>query len=314
MSNRKLLICWIQEAIDKKISVFPYLMSHIQLYYEKPCHTISDFKERRTKKQEGDIFEEFCCLYLENKGYTAWLLKDIPDNILKELQLTRKDMGIDIVAKKDDKYYAIQSKFKKKFAEKRYNVLGWKQISTFCALCSRTGPWEQCIIMTTADYAKRIGTKKKTDITIAYKTFVGMDFDEWKNIISHNTSGKNDSEKITDLDREKPQEINYNIDIEKDIIDKVMKESLKEYEDDDKDNTTDDLFEKDLEKNIANAIEHDYQENRELSTNKNISVDDQNIKKEIEILKPVVQLSEKEIELKKIRDARIAHFSKLLNN
>ena len=65
------------------------------------------------------------------------------------------------------------------------------------------------------------------------------------------------------------------------------------------------MYEKDLEKNIADAVERNSHE---------YIINDEKIKKEPEILQPIVQLSEKEIELKKIRDARIAHFSKILKN
>ena len=34
-------------------------------------------------------FEAFCILFLQSKGYQAWLLKDVPDHILTEFGMNR---------------------------------------------------------------------------------------------------------------------------------------------------------------------------------------------------------------------------------
>jgi predicted helicase len=87
-------------------------------------------------------------------------------------------MGIDIVAKKDNKYYAIQCKYKKHTSFKK-NILTWKQLSTFYALCLRTGPWEKYIIVTNCEYTRHAGKKTVKDVSICLKTLQGITKEQW---------------------------------------------------------------------------------------------------------------------------------------
>ena len=50
----------------------------------------------------------------------------------------------------------------------QFVFLKWKQLSTFYALCGRTGPYEKYIVFTTADYVRRVGKKTSKDVTIGY--------------------------------------------------------------------------------------------------------------------------------------------------
>lgn len=59
-----------------------------------------------------------------------WMFKDIPIEILTELNLPTKDMGIDLLMKKNDDYYAIQCKFR----QDRYSIITWAELSTFFGL------------------------------------------------------------------------------------------------------------------------------------------------------------------------------------
>jgi len=83
-----------------------------QRWYARPAHTLAELNSRDNKKIKGDIFENFSVLYLQSKGYEAWRLEDVPDDILTSLALKRKDMGIDIVCIKDGKYSAVQCNVK----------------------------------------------------------------------------------------------------------------------------------------------------------------------------------------------------------
>ena len=179
---------WIRESIFKNINVFEYLMENFNTYYQNNCTSISDFK-RRSTKVKGDIFETFCCLYLQNKGYQTWLLKDLPEDLLIQLKMVRKDYGIDIIAKKENKYYAIQCKYKKRQTRSRFNFIGWKALSTYYSLCNRTGPWEKYIVMTTADNVKRLGKKHYKDKTIAFTSFRNTSNKVWKDIIGYFNEG-----------------------------------------------------------------------------------------------------------------------------
>ena len=76
-------------------NLFDKFIIECQNYYEKPAHTLLEIKQRDNKKLKGDIFEEFCVLYLKKiKNFNnVWLLKDVPVNILLKLNMKRQDMG-----------------------------------------------------------------------------------------------------------------------------------------------------------------------------------------------------------------------------
>ena len=143
-------------------------------YTDEPVHSLAELREKRTTKAKGDIFENFCVLYLKYilEFDQVWLLKDIPVEVREMLSLGTKDYGIDIVVKKNNKYSAVQCKFKTPRKDGtvpgadfiRYNKVNWSEISTFYALTGRSGPWYKCIVMTTArSVAKPPGVSKNSD-------------------------------------------------------------------------------------------------------------------------------------------------------
>jgi predicted helicase len=138
-------------------------------------------KIRDNKKLRGDIFEEFCVLYLKYvKGLeNVWLLKHVPPDVLEKLTMKRQDMGIDIVVQKHDgQYIAVQCKYKKGTGVRK-NILSWKCLSTFYALCLRTGPWEKYIVMTNCEYTRHQGKKTSQDVSYCLKTLQNITKDEW---------------------------------------------------------------------------------------------------------------------------------------
>jgi predicted helicase len=147
-------------------NLFDEFIAECQKFYEIPAHSFSEMRSRN-KKIRGDIFEEFCVLYLKHvKGFAdVWLLKDLPTDILEKLSMKRQDMGIDIVARTHDKYIAIQCKYKKHTSFKQ-NILSWKALSTFYALCLRTGPWEKYIIMTNCIYTRHQKRRLKISLIV----------------------------------------------------------------------------------------------------------------------------------------------------
>jgi hypothetical protein len=106
------------------------------------------------------------------------LLKEVPDDILMMLNMKRRDMGIDLIVEHNGDFYAVQCKYKKAFTFKK-NVLSWKQLSTFYALCMRTGPFNKYIIMTNCDYTRHQGDKTEKDLSICLKSFQNITKDEW---------------------------------------------------------------------------------------------------------------------------------------
>jgi len=68
-------------------------------YYDQPAHNFTEMRAKLNKKVRGDIFEHFCLKYLKvcKNFENVWLLADVPENILKQLDLKRNDMGIDLI-------------------------------------------------------------------------------------------------------------------------------------------------------------------------------------------------------------------------
>ena len=150
-----------------------------QKFYSIPAHTLTEMRVRDNKKIRGDIFEDFCVLYLIHvKKYSnVWRLAEVPAEVLKKLGLNRPDMGIDIIAEKNGRYSAVQCKYKKQVA--KINIVTWKALSTFYALCLRTGPWESYIVMTNCSYVRHMGKKTSKDISICLKTLQNIKKEEW---------------------------------------------------------------------------------------------------------------------------------------
>jgi predicted helicase len=169
-------------------NLFDEFIKECEGYYTKPAHTLTELRTRSNKKIRGDIFEEFCVLYLKHiKRYeTVWLLNDVPDDILTSLSMKRKDMGIDLVVSRPDGFYAVQCKYKKK--EQRKTSISWSALSTFYALCLRTGPWQKYIVMTTADYTRHQGPKTNKDISICIGSLRGIKADDWLKMCQINSN------------------------------------------------------------------------------------------------------------------------------
>ena len=152
--------------------------------YQMPAHTLLELRQRDNKKVRGDVFEEFCALYLKHvMGYEdVWLLSEVPEDILKGLGLVRKDMGIDIIVRHGGEFYAVQCKYKKR--EARKTCVTWQALSTFYALCLRTGPYKKYIVMTTCDYTRHQGKKTAADTSICVGSFRKITGDQWLRMCS----------------------------------------------------------------------------------------------------------------------------------
>jgi predicted helicase len=155
-----------------------------QTHFDQPATNMIQLR-KKTTKSKGTLFEVFCVMYLKAKGYDqVWMLSEVPEEELKNLGLTRYDCGIDLIAKIPKTqssegearpgflYFPIQCKYRKPTPLK--HKVGWKDVSTFLSLCSRTGGqqgWAKHIIMTNADNVTWRGRKTKKDYTIAKGTF-----------------------------------------------------------------------------------------------------------------------------------------------
>jgi hypothetical protein len=162
-------------------TLFDEFIRECQKWYDEPAHSFTEMRTRDNKKIRGDIFEEFCVLYLKHvRGYTnVWRLEDVPDDVLGGLSLKRPDMGIDIICEHKGKYTAVQCKYKKHTGYKSKTIVTWKQLSTFYALVLRTGPWEKYVVMTNCDYVRHMGKKTEKDLSICLRRFQAMTKEQW---------------------------------------------------------------------------------------------------------------------------------------
>lgn len=134
------------------------------------------------KKNKGDLWEAFCYLYMMNilKHDTVWMYKDIPADIKNMLHLPAKDYGIDIVSVQNNKYYAIQCKFKNPAS--KTPIVPWDSLATFYAIVTKTGPWEKHITMTNMRGCRHIGEKTAKDYSICIGTYKNLSRFDWLNL------------------------------------------------------------------------------------------------------------------------------------
>jgi predicted helicase len=183
----------IAQIYTKRFSIdnmFDEFIKQASSFYEMPAHTLQEMRARQNTKACGDIFEEFCATYLKYVcGYeNVWLLADVPEATLTQLSMKRKDMGIDLVVQDKGSFYAVQCKYKK-FTGKP-TCISWQALSTFYALCMRTGPWKKYIVMTNCNFVRHQGKKTQADISICLNTFRGITSDQWALMVHEEPSNQ----------------------------------------------------------------------------------------------------------------------------
>jgi len=139
--------------------------------------------------------------FVHVKKWNVWFLNDIPKDLKEKLHLGKVDLGIDLIAEHEGKYYAIQAKYRK-YNQKKATVLGWKQLSTFYALADRTGPWEKQIVFTNANYIRRAGMKTTKDWSFCLGTLRGLKRHQWEFMIGFKANKITDT--ITGTKNSKP--------------------------------------------------------------------------------------------------------------
>ena len=157
-----------------------------QSQFDKPVYNMTEMRMRQNKKLRGDLFEEFCKLYLIHiykvKFEHVWLHHEIPDDVRTKLGLRNQDMGIDIIARDyHNRYYAVQVKYRKPKDKNQY--ISWKQLSTFYALVYRSGPYHKHIVMCNVNGVRHITKKGPKDVSICIGTFRKMTYFDWLKIV-----------------------------------------------------------------------------------------------------------------------------------
>jgi len=199
---------YMQNSLDDT-NTFDSFIDRCKWYYERPAHSLQEIKSKESTKVKGDVFEHFAYLYFAKvKKYEVWFLKDLPKDLREHLGLKKVDLGIDLVAHNKGRYYAIQVKYRKTNKYKSKTVLGWKQLSTFYGLVSKTGPgsdgqgskWVKHIVFTNADYIRHVGKKGPKDWSICKGTLRAIKRDKWEAMIGfegHKLSEGGKTKKLT---------------------------------------------------------------------------------------------------------------------
>ena len=175
----KILYDIFLETAESELNLFDTFLENCHRWYERPAHTLDEIRLRENTKVKGDIFELFCVKFLKQTYQNVWLLHDTPPEILVSLNIAGRDMGIDlIVQERSGLFTAVQCKYKRNKTIKR-NVLGWKQLSTFYALCLRSGPWNKYIVLTNCEYTRHQGKRTPKDKSICLKSLQNISRDTW---------------------------------------------------------------------------------------------------------------------------------------
>lgn len=109
------------------------------------CTSWDEFYERTkalsTRRAKGAVFERLTQLYLQTTPeyrtelQYVWLLREVPADIRKRLNLPGPDEGIDLIARtRRGEYWAIQSKFR----SQRDIPLNRRELGTFTSLAFNT--------------------------------------------------------------------------------------------------------------------------------------------------------------------------------
>lgn len=198
---------------DEK-DIFPVFCRKYDDYFlNEKSHTMKELKTNRDiHRRKGLMFEDICKDLLERgfllKSYNIIRVMKFdelsPEDLIRLRflnaggRITRKDMGIDIVAIDDKgRHYAIQCKYVKKPSPKYRWQVKWDSLSTFYALCERTGPqegWFRHVVLTNAKSVNRQGKKTTKDISLCHGSFSGISRNEWYTICDYKEYKLSDKE------------------------------------------------------------------------------------------------------------------------
>jgi predicted helicase len=181
---RKLII----NNINTNKNKFDCLIDEIDKYIDgTKAHNIQELKEKaNNKKKKGDLFEAFCYLYLELFYDKVWFYKSFPKELKLKFSLTKNDYGIDLLAMKNDNYYAIQCKYRK--PTNKIQLIPWRSLSTFYGIVVKTGPWTKHIVMTNVNGCKYIGEQTSKDLSLCLFTFRNIDHFSWLKLSNYQES------------------------------------------------------------------------------------------------------------------------------
>lgn len=107
-------------------------------------------------KEKGNTFEFLTKVYFKispqyNFYDNVWLWDNVPEKILKEIGLPRQDLGVDLLAKYEDEYHAIQCKYH----SDKHQAVTYKEVSTFLSAIAECKKITMGYICSTANVTSR---------------------------------------------------------------------------------------------------------------------------------------------------------------
>lgn len=129
------------------------------------------------------------------KASEVYLFNELTDELRTTLAVGTVDRGIDLVVKTvDDKWYAVQCKYRKRPRPGQTVLIGgnkypkkhtvtWRDLSTFYSLATRTGPkpggWDKYVVITNAESVSWYGRKTAWDLSVCKGSFGGIGREIW---------------------------------------------------------------------------------------------------------------------------------------
>ena len=142
-------------------------------------------QKKLNNKEKGNTFEILTKLYFKiSPKYSfyenVWLLDEVPEKILQEIGLPRLDLGIDLIAKTENEYHAIQCKYH----SDKHQAVTFREVSTFLSAIAKCDKITMGYICSTANVTSKNYDKvpKKPISKILSDTWENLTLDFFKNL------------------------------------------------------------------------------------------------------------------------------------
>jgi predicted helicase len=155
------------------------------------CASWDDFWQRVAKlstAEKGSTFERLVQLYLQTvpeyrtELQHVWLLREVPPDIRRRLNLPEPDEGIDLIARtRRGEYWAIQSKFR----SQRDIPLNRRELGTFSSLAFNT--CNNIALAVVAHTASKPVSKRhlmRNTVEIGFDRWQSLDDESWRLIVA----------------------------------------------------------------------------------------------------------------------------------
>ena len=134
----------------------------------KNINNWDDFQQSLTtldNNQKGNVYEELTLLlfkikeeYVSQYAGNVWRLSETPKKYLEDIGITSQDLGVDLIAKKDNEYHAIQCKY---HSDRKKNVT-YNEVSTFLVQLETHQKFTMGYLCSTANETSKNYQKQKT--------------------------------------------------------------------------------------------------------------------------------------------------------